>query len=98
MPFRISWACRSVVCADLAINAKQSVKHRRPPIVLDRLFRSRDSERPEIAPAKLLDRAGQRFRCVFGGPSSLIVQDDSIQTRTANADDRRAAGLALQRH
>src|SRR5437762_7127242 len=96
MLFRISWPCRSVVCADLTINAKQSVKHRRPPVVLDRFLRSGNSERVEIAPAETLDRPGQRFRRVFGGPSFLIVQDNSIQARSADANHWSATGLTFQ--
>src|ERR1044072_8720953 len=98
MPVLISWRSTCVVCADLAVNAKQSLKHRRPPIVLSGVPRGHAPEHPEIAPAELLDCARQGLGIIFRRPASLVVQDDPVESRPTNPDDGCAARLALERH
>src|SRR5436190_24180744 len=98
MPCQISLACPCVVCADLVVNAKQSVEHRSPGIFRSCLPRRRGSKDLEISRAELLDRAGQRLRILFFGSILLVVQNYPVEPRTANADDRRSAGLTFQRN
>src|SRR4051812_43824934 len=92
----LSWRSTCVVCADLAVNAKQSLKHRRPPIVLRGVDGSGAPKRPQIAPAELLDRGRQCFRVVLRRPAFLVVENDPVEPRTANPNDGGSASLALQ--
>src|SRR5205085_7329324 len=86
-----------VVCADLAINAKHSVKNYRPGIMPgDRLCRNA-SYGSEILAAEFLDRIREGFRGVLRGPRFLFVKNDLVHARAADPDHGRATSLALER-
>src|SRR2546421_142330 len=93
---RSSWARPCVVCADLAVNAKQSMEHRWPGVFRGRLLRRYASDRLEIARAELLDRVRQRRRVVLLSPAFLVVQNDPVESRPTDPDDRGSAGLTFQ--
>src|SRR4051812_19433261 len=93
-----SWRSTCVVCADLAVNAKQSLKDRWPPILFGGIPRSHAPESPEISRAELLDGTRQCLGIVFRRPALLVVQDDPVEPGPANPDDGCAARLALERH
>src|SRR6266550_1623291 len=61
------------------------------------LFRGQFPERMEIARAESLDGGRQRFRIIFRRPAFLIVENDSVEPRTANPNDGRAARLTFER-
>src|ERR1700682_1801405 len=97
MLFRISWLCPYVVCADLAVNAKQASENNWPRVFGCRPFCRGPSERPEISSAEMLDRVSQDVRIVPLRPAFLVVQDDPVEPRATNAEDWRPARLALER-
>src|ERR1700674_815721 len=86
-----------VVCADLAVNAKESLEGARPGMTLRRQIRRGRAQSLQILAAEFFDRVRQGRRRVLRRPRFLFVKYDSIQVRTANPNDRRAASLALQR-
>ena len=51
----------------------------------------------DVGAGWLGDRGGERRGRIFGGPGVEPAVDDAVHVAAANADDRRAAGLRLQR-
>src|SRR5476651_297096 len=86
-----------VVCAYLAINAKEPFENTRPGITLLRQPRSGRAQDRQLLAARFFHGSSQRFRRVRARPRSLLVKNNAVHVTAPNSDDRRTTDLTFQR-
>src|SRR4029450_6930172 len=88
----------AVVCANLAVNAKQFLKYTRPAVHSFRCSCGGLPQSRQFLGAKIFDGISQRFRRVVLRPRFLVVTNNPIHVTPANSYDRCAACLTFQGH
>src|SRR4029450_9067553 len=87
----------AVVCAPLAINAKQFCKYSGPAIQIPRRASRALAQDRQLFYARVFNRSGQRCCRVFPRPRFLVMADNPIHVASADSHYRRATRLTFQR-
>src|SRR4051812_4308275 len=85
-----------ILCAQLAVNAKQLLEHSSPTVAFGHGLRRVSSHAGKLLSRSSFDGVRQGFGSILGGPGCLVVQDNLVHVTAPNSHYRRPACLTLE--